>query len=327
MTVHRLAVSAPAKINLDLAVLGVRDDGFHEIRTTYRSIDLADRLTAEPAPAGRIELDVEPVGAVAADDRNLVKRAASALARATGTGAGARLRLTKKVPVGGGLGGGSADAAATLVLLDRLWGCGLDDGSLHRLAAGLGSDVPFLLEGGSALGLGRGDDLIPLPDDDPLAVLVVAPRIRVATAEVFRRLGPRLTSLRPEGNVYAFVAGRRRRPDWRELTNELEPIVVDGWPEVGEALRFLRETGAVHAALSGSGAAGFALFSESEAARRAAAGVPAGWFVHVGETLPRGAARLADRVEVMEVDDEGDRGSHQPGQGRQDQGIREHRDR
>ncbi len=296
-----ISVAAPAKINLHLEILGRRRDGYHELRTLFQSINLFDRLWAETAPPGEFELEVDPAGVVDADGDNLVLRAARALVEATGVRAGARLRLEKKIPVCGGLGGGSADAAAALVLLDRLWGCGLEEMGLHRLAVGLGSDVPFFLHGGLALGIGRGDEVFPLPDQEPLAVVVAAPNLGVSSAEAYDRFGSRLTSTRPEGNLYAFAAGLRGRLDWQGGTNELEDAVVTGWPEVGEGLRILRSCDSLHASLSGSGAASYAVFDDPGAARRAAAELPSDWFVHVGTTLERHAARL----EVEAVSDGG----------------------
>lgn len=287
-----LEVSPAAKINLDLRVLSRRPDGYHEIRTLYQSIDLRDRLAVQAAPSGEFVLEVTPRGAVSSDCDNLVLRAARLLADHTGNRKGARFNLCKRIPVGGGLGGGSADAAAALVLLDRLWGCGLADGALHRLAAELGSDVPFFLHGGLAVGTGRGDEVVELLDQDELPVVVAVPGVRVPTAEVYARQSRQLTSHRPEGTLYAFAAGLRGRSDFRAMSNELENVVVDSWPEVGEGLRKLRSCAPLHASLSGSGAASFAVFDNPEAAGRAAATLPASWFVHVGTTLRRSRARL-----------------------------------
>jgi 4-diphosphocytidyl-2-C-methyl-D-erythritol kinase len=292
MAALRFSVSVPAKINLHLQILGRRWDGFHELRTLFQSIDLFDRIEAEEAPPDEMALEVTPEDAVEAGGGNLVLRAARLLAREAGISNGARLHLDKRIPVGGGLGGGSADAAATLVLLDRLWGCDLDEMGLHRLAAALGSDVPFFLHGGLALGIGRGDEVFPLPDEAELATVVVVPNVRISTAEVYRSHDGQLTSHRQKGNLYAFAAGLRGKLDWRAMANELEEIVVRSWPEVGEGLRVLRSSGSLHASLSGSGAASYAVFDDPVAARRAADKLPADWFVHVGSTLPRRSAGL-----------------------------------
>lgn len=302
MAAVRISVSVPAKINLHLEILGRRRDGFHEIRTVFQSIDLYDRLIAEHAPPDEITLEVIPRGAVASDEDNLVVRAARLLGEEAGISAGASLVLHKNIPVCGGLGGGSADAAAALVLLDRLWGCDLDGLQLHRLAATLGSDVPFFLYGGMALGLGRGDDIFPLPDEVEMATVVAAPKVSVSTAEAFGLMDEQLTSHPQKGNLYAFAAGLRGKLDWRTMTNEFEEVVVRSWPEVGEGLQILRSSGSLHASLSGSGAASFAVFDGPADARRAADKLPADWFVHVGSTLARRSAEL-----VVEEDDGGRR--------------------
>ncbi len=327
MGVKRLSVSVPAKINLHLEILGRRRDGFHELRTLFQSIDLFDRLTAEAALPGEFFLEVVPEGVVASDGGNLVLRAARLLAEEAGVLAGAKLKLRKNIPIGGGLGGGSADAAAALVLLDRLWGCNLDGLGLHRLAATLGSDVPFFLHGGLALGIGRGDEVFPLPDEVELATVVAVPKVCVSTAQAYRSYDEQLTSHRQKGNLYAFAAGLRGKLDWRAMTNELEEIVVRSWPEVGEGLQVLRSSSPLHVSLSGSGAASYAVFDDPVAAHRAAEQLPADWFVHVGSTLPRRSAGLVVEDDVMEVGDGSDRSAHQPGQGRQDPSVREHRGR
>ena len=293
-----LALDPAAKINLHLEILGTRADGYHELRTLFQSIDLRDRLTVEAAPPGELTLSVEPADAVSAGDDNLVLRAARRLARHVGIEAGARFRLRKRIPVGGGLGGGSADAAAALLLADALWSCRLSDETLRRLAGELGSDVPFFLSGGLALGEGRGDEITELEDQPEAPLVVAVPAVRVSTADAYARYRPRLTSKPQEGTVYAFAVGLRGRPEWREMTNDLEHTVVSSWPEVGEGLRRLRAFDPLHVSLSGSGAASFAVFDRPEAAAQAAATLPASWFVHVGTTVRRSAARL--EVEVID---------------------------
>jgi len=301
--IRRFSVSPSAKINLHLEILGRRRDGYHELRTLFQSIDLRDRLTVEETSDGVLDLEVEPDGAVTDGDENLVLRAARLVKRETGCGFGARFLLHKRIPAEGGLGGGSSNAAAALVLLNRLWGCDLDLVALHDLARRLGSDVPFFLHGGLALGSGRGDEILELPDLEAFPVVVTVPDVKVPTSEAFARSDQRLTSHRQEGTLDALAAGLRGRFDWREMTNEFEATVLDGWPEVGNGLRKLRSHDPVYASLSGSGAASFAVFEKSEAARQAAAGLPANWFVHVGTTVPRSSARL----EVETLSDGGGR--------------------
>jgi 4-diphosphocytidyl-2-C-methyl-D-erythritol kinase len=292
-----LSVIAPAKINLDLRVLGRRDDGYHEVRTLLQTIDLADDIRATQAPSDVLDLRVEPAGVVSSGSDNLTIRAAKALRRHTGVKAGARLELTKRIPVGAGLGGGSSDAAATLVLLEALWGLDIDPSELHTLAADLGSDVPFFLAGGLALATGRGEIIRPLPDLVDCAVVVCTPPIQVATAEVYDLFASRswLTSRGPKANVDAFAAGLDRAgtfvPPWQELGNDLEPVVAEKWPEVGRAVTALKAMGPLCATVTGSGAAAFAVFPDLEAAGNGPDGLDPSWNVHVGFTLGRSRGR------------------------------------
>src|SRR5262249_48759886 len=149
-------VRVPAKINLHLGVGPLRDDGYHEVTTVYHAVGLFDEITARPADTLALTMDGEGAGELALDGTNHVIRAVHALGEATGREPHARLHLRKQIPLAGGLAGGSADAAATLVACDALWGTGLGREDLASVAAGLGSDVPFLVLGGTALGLGRG---------------------------------------------------------------------------------------------------------------------------------------------------------------------------
>jgi len=288
--VRTLTVRAPAKINLHLEVLGRRPDGYHEVRTLLQTVDLADTLAARPAPGGRLVLRVEPEGSAPADGGNLVLRAAEALRGAAGCDAGAELELVKRIPAGAGLGGGSSDAAAALLLLRELWGLAMDDGGLARIAAELGADVPFFLLGGLAVGYGRGDEVVPLPDLEPLEVAIAWPETPVATAEAYRRLDAPLTWGRPSGTVFAVARGAE--PPWGAMRNDLEPVAAAMVPAVGALLGAMRAAGALRAAVSGSGSAVFGLFRSRERARAAArSAISAGAAgTYVGRTLPRAAA-------------------------------------
>ena len=291
----RVRCEAAAKINLHLEVLGRRSDGFHELRTLFASIDLRDELLAERLDDGRLELVVEPEGSAPSGPDNLVLRAARELRGAAGTGSGARLVLHKRIPAGAGLGGGSADAAAALVLLSALWEVDLEPEETWRMAAGLGSDVPFFLTGGLALGVGRGDEVVPLPDPAGEVHLAVAwPGVAVSTPEVYGRLEAPLTWRAPEVTVRMAAAGGAVPPDAQWMRNDLEPVVLAGWPQVAAIREAMTATeyGAVR--VTGSGGAVFGVFGsrrEAEvAARRAlAAGAAA---AHVGRTLGREEARI-----------------------------------
>jgi 4-diphosphocytidyl-2-C-methyl-D-erythritol kinase len=186
-----LSVEAPAKINRELRVGRVRHDGYHEVFSRMISIDLADRLSAEPADELAFSCD-DP--AVPVGDDNLVVRAARRLAEEAGMPARARIHLEKRVPMGGGLGGGSADAGVALLLLAELWklGTGISP-RLAGIAAGLGSDVPFFLSGGQADVTGRGEIVAPVDDDPPAELVLLVPPFPIATAAVYREYAGRGT--------------------------------------------------------------------------------------------------------------------------------------
>ena len=166
-----MIVTAPAKINLTLEILGRRADGFHEVKTVLQTIDLQDQLEIETAPALTVECDDPSLSG----ETNLVWRAASDLAAHAGTEPGARIFLRKAIPVGMGLGGGSSDAAAALLSLNELWGLGLNVDELAGLASGIGSDVAFFLWGGTALASGRGEIIEPASSIPPMLLTLVCP--------------------------------------------------------------------------------------------------------------------------------------------------------
>jgi len=240
-----LGADAPAKINRELRVGPRGPDGYHEIRSRFVTIDLADRIEAEES--SRFELACETPG-LPTDPSNLVSRAAFALAEMAGREPHARLRLVKHVPVGAGLGGGSADAAVTLRLLCRVWRLDAAEAELARLAASLGSDVPFFLFGGEADVGGRGERVEARPDGPSEDLILVVPPFSISTAEVyaaFDRLGggsPPPDRLEIEGS------GRFFGP------NELERAVVAVRPEMAGYLESGRRI-ATECAVTGSGSA------------------------------------------------------------------------
>jgi 4-diphosphocytidyl-2-C-methyl-D-erythritol kinase len=254
-----IACRAFAKINLDLRVLGVRADGYHELRTTFQSIALADDLTftAVHGPF-RIVCD-DP--ACPTDSRNLVWRAAELVwraARRQGAPRDVTVTIAKRIPMQAGLGGGSSDGAAALRALASLWRVRLTRARLHRLAAAMGADVPYFLEGGTALGRDRGDRLSRLPDRPRAWVVLVVPRFGVSTKEAFRWL---------DEYRRAAPAGRTVRT---AVSNDLQPAVARRHPVVSMLVAALERAGARQTSLSGSGSAVFGLFRRELDARRAA---------------------------------------------------------
>lgn len=261
---HRLA---PAKINLGLHVLRRRPDGFHDIETLLLPIGWHDRLTVQAAEDFRFSCS-DP--ALLGDERNLCVRAALALAAEAGIRPHGALRLDKRVPHGAGLGGGSSDAAHTLRLLTGFWGLDLTAGALHRLAAGLGSDVPFFLHDEAMLAQGRGEvlePLVPEPYRLPFALTVVMPPVQVATAAAYALVQPSDAD-RPD--LRALVCSNDLARWRRDLVNDFEAPTLDRHPTIRSARQRLIDAGAGYAALSGSGAAVFGVFEDAEAARRAA---------------------------------------------------------
>src|SRR5688500_3446612 len=184
------SVSLPAfaKINLDLRALGTRPDGFHDLKTVFQSLALFDNVTVT-ARRGPFAVTCDEPD-IPTDRRNLVWKAASLLHRvSTGKNSAPRgiaIDLRKRVPAQAGLGGGSSDAAMTLLALNALWNLDLDLPTLTRIGARLGADVPYFLVGGTALGLGRGDDIYPLADMPPVHVVILRPGFGVSTSDAYQ---------------------------------------------------------------------------------------------------------------------------------------------
>jgi len=249
-------VRAFAKINRSLEVLGVRPDGFHELRTVFQSIALHDTLAIR-AVAGAFQLTCDDP-ACPADRSNLIWRAAEQVWKAAGRRGVPRdvsIQLTKRIPLQAGLGGGSSDAAAALRAFGRLWRVKPD--RIRALGSALGADVPYFFEGGTTLGLDRGDLLFPLVDAPRAWVVVVVPAFGVSTKDAFAWWD-------------RDVARRRQASAQRRLTNDLQAVVVKRHPEIGRLVRALERAGASDAAMTGAGAAVFGLFSTRAAAQRAA---------------------------------------------------------
>lgn len=269
MSDRTLRVEVPGKINLHLQVLARRPDGYHELQTLYQAVDIWDRLSA--TSASRLTLASDSLELDCGDD-NLVLRAARLLQRKAGVAdRGAALRLEKAIPVRGGMGGGSADAAAALILLDRWWELRTPEARMQELAAELGSDVPFFLRGGSALGLGRGERIQTLPFVGDCHVLLLHPPFGIATAEAFAGLGSRLTLPRIGVSLPRLKSFKWPQDnDFGVFVNDLESVVFDLRSELRSASAELKQAGARVAMLSGSGSTVFGLFDQLSSARRAA---------------------------------------------------------
>ncbi len=286
----RMRALCPAKVNLGLHVVGRRGDGYHEIVTIFQAIDLCDVLEGETAEA--LTLEVFPPS-VPAGESNLVVKAARLLqARCEpARSLGARLSLAKAIPVGAGLGGGSSDAAGALVLLNELWALSLDAATLGALAAELGSDVPFFLSGGTALGTGRGTTIEALPPVAERVVILGSPAFELSTPDVYRALGAPLTADRVDVTVPRLFVKFAKGNDFALAINDLEPAAFRLRGELATFRDALLRSGAEVALVSGSGSTVFGLFRTgtdvTEDAQNLREEFP-GWTVRVCQTVASG---------------------------------------
>lgn len=225
-----------------------------------QSVDIADRLDFAADPSGALDLRC-PGSRLTAGEQNLVLRAARRLRLRAGCDLGARIRLEKRIPIGAGLGGGSSDAAATLVALNRLWGLGLRRSELESIGAEIGSDVPFFIRGGTQLAAGRGEKLSPLPALPRLALLVIYPNLVVATGSVYGHPKMRLTPCGPLSNLRTCDLTTRSgvMSCLVQLRNDLEPVVIDGYPRISRIMRVVLNHRPSVARVSGSGSSIFVL--------------------------------------------------------------------
>jgi 4-diphosphocytidyl-2-C-methyl-D-erythritol kinase len=258
-----MRIKSFAKINLALSVLGRRTDGYHEIQTIFQTISLYDEL--EIASSDRLKLRCENLPEDIPQESNLVWKAASLLAAKSGAELGASIVLKKRIPMGGGLGGGSSNAAAALLGLRRFWNLDISDSELQAIAAGLGSDVPFFLNGGMAMGTGRGEKIELFPDMPAKDLIVIFPGVHVSTAEAYRSLNLGLTSASRAHRIQ-FLYGQVKFGCLTEIFNDFEASILPAYPLIVEAKRFLEERGAIVAMLSGSGSSVFGFFPSEESA-------------------------------------------------------------
>jgi 4-diphosphocytidyl-2-C-methyl-D-erythritol kinase len=286
-----VSIEAFAKINLALRVLGKRADGFHEVRTVLQTIDLSDRIVCATR-RGPFRLRCRADG-VPEDRTNLVWRAAEALWRTDGRSGDPRdveIVVRKRIPSRAGLGGASSNAAATLVALTRLWNLDMSYQALAHVAAMLGSDVPFFLWGGAALGLGRGDEIYPLADLPRWWALVVTPPFGISTADAY---GWSDQELERGATAGAASTDPRLSGTWLDrlpmLGNDLELPVARRHPEIAHMVAALGQQGARLAAMSGSGSAIFGLFASGPAARAAQTRLrlAPSWKGQIARLLPR----------------------------------------
>jgi 4-diphosphocytidyl-2-C-methyl-D-erythritol kinase len=256
---------APAKVNLTLAVLGRRPDGYHELESWVVMVRWHDQLVFTERAGMSLVITGETAG-VPADESNLVWRAATALARAAGRQPDVAIMLRKEIPVGAGLGGGSSDAAATLLGLNTFWASDWPVERLKPIAAELGSDVPLFLEPGSAIIRGRGEQVERLTDGWKGWLVLVVPRYPVSTPEVYRRWSAGPPPLSVERRPWRSCAARSNELAPR-LFNDLEGAAFDVEPRLRALHGRLDGLGGRPVRMTGSGSCLYAVFDEEVEAR------------------------------------------------------------
>jgi 4-diphosphocytidyl-2-C-methyl-D-erythritol kinase len=278
-----MKVRAYAKINLGLHILGKRSDGYHNIETVFRLINLYDELDFVQSDQG-IQFSSNSPG-LANDQTNLCIRAATLLRDLTGCHTGVEMTLTKRIPIGAGLGGGSSDAAAVLKSLTKLWSLEISPDELQTISGTLGSDVPFFFSGQTAYATGRGELLERFEVPLPYTILVVTPKIHVSTAWAYSNVKPDPARKRP--NLKTFLSGNfgDAAALRRDMVNDFEEIVFREYQEIRQIKETLLAGSADLALMSGSGSSVFGFFSNSAKADELAASLSTRYFTSVTEPL------------------------------------------
>ncbi len=255
-----IRVKSYAKVNLTLEVLGRRPDGFHEISSIMQNISLSDELSFEPAAELTLECDLKRLESA----ENLVACAAQLLQSRYAVRSGARIQLRKGIPIQAGLGGGSSDAATTLWALNRLWGLHRPVAELAALAAGLGSDVPFFLTGGTCLAEGRGDRLTRVPTPPQAWLVLALPAVSVSnkTAEMYRHLPPGSWNKGEATKNLRRLLEQGRRLRESSLFNVFSNLAAESYPEIGSCRSALLEAAWARPVLAGAGPALFMLVAD-----------------------------------------------------------------
>jgi 4-diphosphocytidyl-2-C-methyl-D-erythritol kinase len=281
-----LFLNAPAKINWFLSVLGKRKDGYHNISSLMQCISIYDNLTFEQADTIEVvsDLDIPP-------GDNLVYKAASFLKQYTSYKKGAKIALHKNIPVSAGLGGGSSDAAYTLSGLNRIWGLGLSNRELSTIGAEIGSDVPFFLNSSFAFVEGKGEKITPLKLNNPaIVLLLVKPSISVSTAWAYAYFDKlnigELTKKTVDIKLFCQAFLNRDLASLRAtLNNDLEKVVIERYPVVGEIKEKLLKNGAIISLMTGSGPTVVGVFESKKAALTAAEKLGFNNWCRVAETI------------------------------------------
>ena len=289
-----LAILSFAKVNLSLRILGKRLDNYHEIQTVLQAVSLHDTLNFVTTSDGPITFTCDDA-LIPVDDSNLVVKAAKSLRERFRVMSSCKIHLTKRIPVQAGLGGGSSNAAITLLALTRLWDLPATSQDLLEMAATLGADVPFFIEGGTALATGIGTELTPLPDLPQQRLLIVAPAVTVSTTTAYQALkAPALTtsdsvSILAISRTQAIFSDSKQWVLCDHLENDFERVIFDMEPEIRRVKEALIQAGARCALLAGSGSSVFGIFDSDNVLKSAAQALKqeSGWRIFSCVTLSR----------------------------------------
>ena len=299
--VDELVLNAPAKLNLSLAVLDRRQDGFHEIESLMVPVSVSDRLHVRRAPAGVFSLEVNFAGKIGCekgqslardvpdDESNLVLRAARLLAERAGSDAGLTIRLEKHIPSGAGLGGGSSDAAATFLAAVKLWNLDWSLDQLATLSAELGSDIPWFFAGMAGVVGGRGEQVTPVEGIPAYDVVIACPSEGLSTARVYAACEPDTHRRGHASALATALRGDSLRQAFPLMHNSLQQPAQNLAPSVNRLLTDMAKHNALHPILTGSGSACFSLCRTTHEARQLAASLEAAGWPYVVST------RLAPR--------------------------------
>ncbi|MDQ6786690.1 MAG: 4-(cytidine 5'-diphospho)-2-C-methyl-D-erythritol kinase [Acidobacteriota bacterium] len=299
MTAEPFTLPSFAKINLLLRVLGKRDDGFHELCTVFQTVSLKDFLTFS---AHRKLILTCNNPKIPTDDKNLIIKAAKKLREKYKIRRGAHIYLEKNIPAPGGLGGGSSNAAVALIGLARLWKIKFNLAELCEIGKTLGADVPFFFRGGTAIGVGRGDELFPVKDLEPKSLLIVTPNIAVSTAAAFAQLNLSNLTNKPPKSILQICRGEANTVDLRQIepVNDFEDTVFKIEPEIEFVKKRLLDLGAEKALMSGSGASVFAIFADEDGRQKAFEKLKneqKSWRAFTAQTVARGAYLASLNIE------------------------------
>jgi 4-diphosphocytidyl-2-C-methyl-D-erythritol kinase len=264
-----IKLKAYAKINLGLDVVKKRDDGYHEVRMIMQTINLFDRINIRTTDINQISLKTN-LHYLATNESNLVYKAAKLIKDKFHVTDGLQINMKKQIPVSAGLAGGSADAAATLIGLNKLFKLGLTKEALMELGVSLGADVPYCILQGTALSEGIGEKLTPLPAVPPCKVLIVKPHIHVSTKFVYENLDLNILSHHPDiDEIIKAIVNQNLYDIANQLENVLETVTIKKYPVIDKIKKTMLDSGAMGALMSGSGPTVFGLYDNSVDANKA----------------------------------------------------------